>query len=44
MNDFAVMNKIYSKYFKQPYPARTTIAVLALPLNARVEIDLVVKG
>jgi 2-iminobutanoate/2-iminopropanoate deaminase len=44
MKDFAVMNNIYCKYFKQPYPARTTIAVLALPLNARVEIDLVVKA
>jgi 2-iminobutanoate/2-iminopropanoate deaminase len=44
MNDFAVVNNIYSKYFKQPYPARTTIAVLALPLNAKVEIDLVVKS
>jgi 2-iminobutanoate/2-iminopropanoate deaminase len=41
INDFAVMNDIYFKYFKQPYPARTTIVVLALPLNAKVEIDLV---
>jgi enamine deaminase RidA (YjgF/YER057c/UK114 family) len=28
----------------QPFPARTTIGVAALPLGARVEIDLVVKA
>jgi 2-iminobutanoate/2-iminopropanoate deaminase len=44
MSDFAVMNGIYAKYFRQPYPARTTIAVAALPLGASVEIDLVVKA
>ena len=26
-----------------PYPARTTVAVAALPLGATVEIDLVVR-
>ncbi|HEY2461898.1 MAG TPA: Rid family detoxifying hydrolase [Candidatus Acidoferrum sp.] len=44
MNDFAAMNSIYAKYFSQPFPARTTIAVAALPLGACVEIDLVVKA
>jgi 2-iminobutanoate/2-iminopropanoate deaminase len=44
MNDFVAMNGIYAKYFSQPYPARTTIAVAALPLGACVEIDLVVKA
>jgi 2-iminobutanoate/2-iminopropanoate deaminase len=44
MSDFAAMNAIYAKYFSQPFPARTTIAVAALPLGARVEIDLVVKA
>ena len=44
MNDFAAMNGIYAKYFSQPFPARTTIAVAALPLGACVEIDLVVKA
>ena len=43
MSDFVAMNGIYAKYFSQPFPARTTIAVAALPLGARVEIDLVVK-
>ena len=44
MSDFAAMNGIYAKYFNQPFPARTTIAVAALPLGACVEIDLVVMG
>jgi 2-iminobutanoate/2-iminopropanoate deaminase len=44
MNDFVAMNAIYAKYFSQPFPARTTIAVAALPLGACVEIDLVVRA
>ena len=44
MSDFAAMNGIYAKYFTQPFPARTTVQVAALPLGACVEIDLVVKA
>jgi 2-iminobutanoate/2-iminopropanoate deaminase len=44
MSDFAAMNGIYAKYFSQPFPSRTTIAVAALLLGACVEIDLVVKA
>ena len=44
MSDFVEMNGIYAKYFSQPFPARTTIAVAALALGACVEIDLVVKA
>ncbi len=44
MNDFVAMNEIYAKYFSHPFPARTTIAVAALPLGACVEIDLVVES
>ena len=44
MNDFVAMNGIYARHFSQPFPARTTIAVAALPLGACVEIDLVVKA
>ena len=43
ISDFAAMNGIYAKHFSQPFPARTTIGVAALPLGACVEIDLVVK-
>jgi 2-iminobutanoate/2-iminopropanoate deaminase len=44
IGDFSAMNAVYEKQFVQPYPARTTIAVAALPLGARVEIDLVAAG
>lgn len=44
MADFAALNAVYAKHFDQPYPARTTIAVAALPGGAAVEIDLVVKA
>jgi 2-iminobutanoate/2-iminopropanoate deaminase len=41
MADFAAVNSIYAKHFKAPHPARTTIAVAALPLGANVEIDVI---
>ena len=44
IRDFATMNGIYARHFNQPFPARTTIGVAALPLGACVEIELVVKA
>ena len=44
MSDYVTLNGIYAKHFRQPFPARTAIAVAALPLGACVEIDLVVKA
>ena len=44
MSDYVALNGIYAKHFRQPFPARTVIAVAALPLGACVEIDLVVKA
>ena len=43
MADFVAMNKVYAEHLQQPFPARTTIAVSALPLGARVEIDMVAE-
>ena len=43
MADFAAMNAVYARHFDAPFPARTTIAVAALPLGASVEIDLVAR-
>lgn len=43
MNNFAAMNEVYEKKFDAPYPARTAIAVLALPLGADVEIEMIAK-
>ena len=39
--DFAAVNAVMAEYFEQPYPARSTIGVAALPRGARVEVDLV---
>ena len=44
IGDFVAMNGIYAKHFSQPFPARTTIGVAALPLGACVEIDVIVKA
>ncbi len=39
--DFAGMNEIYSKYFTENFPARSTIQVAALPKGANVEIEVI---
>ena len=41
LNDFQAMNKVYGEFFKEPYPARSTIQVAALPKGARVEIEVI---
>ena len=41
MNDFTEMNGAYAEQFSEPFPARTTIGVAALPLGANVEIELI---
>lgn len=39
--DFALVNKIYSKYFEDSLPARACIEVSNLPKNAKVEIEAI---
>lgn len=41
MGDFAAMNEVYSQFFAQPFPARSAIAVKALPKGALVEVEVV---
>lgn len=41
MDDFAAMNEVYSQFFAQPFPARSAIAVKALPKGALVEVEVV---
>ena len=41
MGDFAKVNTVYAKFFKEPYPARSTVAVKTLPKDALVEIELI---
>jgi len=38
MQDYAKFNEAYGKYFSDSKPARYTVGVSALPLNAKVEI------
>lgn len=41
VNDFAKVNAVYAKHFKQPYPARICVQVAKIPLGALVEIDAI---
>jgi 2-iminobutanoate/2-iminopropanoate deaminase len=41
MGDFAAVNEVYKSYMSEPYPARSTIAVAALPMGAKVEIEMI---
>ena len=41
LGDFAVVNEIMAGYFSEPYPARATIQVSALPKRSAVEIDAI---
>ncbi|MBN8480303.1 MAG: RidA family protein [Xanthomonadales bacterium] len=41
LGDFSAVNDVMKQYFREPYPARSTIGVSALPRGAAVEIDLV---
>ena len=41
MNDFGQMNAIYGEFFTQNLPARSAVAVKALPKGALIEIELI---
>jgi 2-iminobutanoate/2-iminopropanoate deaminase len=41
MADFPAVNRTYATYFSDPAPARATVQVAALPLGARVEMDVI---
>lgn len=43
MDDFPTMNRVYAEHFREPHPARTTIGVAALPMKARVEIEMIAE-
>ena len=43
MNDFAYMNAVYAEFFSEPYPARSAVAVKALPKGAMLEIEVVAE-
>ena len=41
MDDFQAVNGVYGEFFKEHKPARSTVAVKALPRNALVEIEVI---
>lgn len=41
MGDFAAMNEVYAQFFSAPFPARSAVAVKALPKGALVEIECI---
>lgn len=43
MSDYALVNEVYKEYFNAPHPARTAIAVAALPLGSKIEIEAIAK-
>ncbi len=42
-SDYSDFNQEYAKAFPEPYPARTTVMVKALPLDAKVEIKAIAE-
>lgn len=43
IDDFEIVNNIYSQYFTSPFPARTTYEVSKLPKGALIEIETIAK-
>jgi reactive intermediate/imine deaminase len=41
LSHFALVNKVMSEYFSQPYPARAAVGVASLPRGAAVEADCI---
>jgi 2-iminobutanoate/2-iminopropanoate deaminase len=42
--DFTSVNEIYGRHLREPFPARATVGVAALPRGARVEIDAIARA
>nr|WP_027626454.1 RidA family protein [Clostridium lundense] len=41
LSNFTKVNEVYSKYFSEPYPARSCIEVAKLPKGAGIEIEVI---
>ena len=41
LGEFQAMNEVYARHLSEPYPARATVQIGALPSGARVEIAVV---
>jgi 2-iminobutanoate/2-iminopropanoate deaminase len=43
LQDFQAMNEVYSGHLSEPFPARATVQIAALPSGARIEIAVVAR-
>ena len=43
LQDFQAMNEVYASHLSEPYPARATVEIGALPSGARIEIAVVAR-
>jgi 2-iminobutanoate/2-iminopropanoate deaminase len=41
LNNFAEVNQAYVEFFKEPYPARSTVEVSKLPKGSLIEIEII---
>ena len=41
MDNFPAVNEVYKKYFCEPFPARSCVAIKSLPLGAQVEVEAI---
>jgi 2-iminobutanoate/2-iminopropanoate deaminase len=41
LGDFDKVNKVYTEYFEEPFPARSCVAVASLPKDALIEIEVI---
>lgn len=43
LGNFSLVNQVMSRYFQEPYPARATIQISALPKEAQIEVDAIIQ-
>lgn len=43
MNDFVSFNEVYQTAFKSEFPARSAVQVARLPLDAKIEIEVIAE-
>jgi 2-iminobutanoate/2-iminopropanoate deaminase len=44
MGQFVKVNEVYGRYFREPFPARSTVQVAALPKGVAVEIEVIAEA
>jgi 2-iminobutanoate/2-iminopropanoate deaminase len=43
MQDFEKVNEVYGRTLREPFPARSTVGVSALPKGARIEMEAIAR-